>query len=626
MDRPSPSPWSASAVRPRSCPRRCGATARPGSSAPASCTPIPTSVPGRRSPSSAPTISTGPCPRLSEAAAPIVHFEGGPDEGAWPTAITASDEYGDATQRAINAQAVGLMIFAVVAAVAGGFVLAQAVSRQLAGSDDEAATLAALGLARRARALALATPVILAVGLGVLLGAAVALAVSPLLPIGLARRAEARPGVWFDPWVALLGVVFMVGGAVVWALWTAGRLGRRAVAGSRADDRSSATGRRILTVAGSVPSVLIGLRYATDRRRGGTSVRARTAMVGLAVAVAGLVGAGVMVRSFDVLTSAPTNWGWNWSSTPDAFGDDDPTAALAADPRLAAVGQVAAGTVVLDGRITGGFSMTALRGDPTLTTTGGRLPSGPSEVALGEKTMSELGVGFGDTVRALGADGSQLDLVVVGSAVFPPGLDNNPLNDGAALTPDGLDAVLQGGGANEVVTLTYPPGTDATAFESALADEYQLSFNAFTEPTVPGAVRYVSESRDVAIAVGLFFVALGALALIHTMALSGRRRRGELAVLRTLGLDRRGVRLVLLCESLAIAVVALVIGVPAGLIAGRLVWRAVVDGLGAVADPAVPWRAMVVVVPATLVMAAVVALPPVRAVLRRRPAVALRAE
>ena len=452
----------------------------------------------------------------------------------------------------------------------------------------------------------------------------VALAVSPLLPTGLARRAEVRPGLWLDPWVAVIGAVLMVAGAAAWALWTAGRLGRREVTGSRAGDRSSATSRRILTVAGSVPSVLIGLRYATDRRHGTRSIRARAAMLGLAVAVAGLTGAAVMVRSFDVLTAAPRNWGWNWSSTPDAF-EDDPTAALATDPRLAAVGRIDAGTVVLDGRITGGFAMTALRGDPTLATTGGRLPSGPGEVALGEKTMSALGVGFGDTVRAVGTDGSDVDLVVVGSAVFPPGLNNNPLNDGAALTPDGLDAVNQDV-SNEVVTLTYPPGTDAAALEAALADQDGLSFNAFTEPQVPGSVRYVAESRDVAIAVGLFFVALGALALAHTMALSGRRRSGELAVLRTLGLDRRGVRLVLLSESLAIAVVALVIGVPAGLIAGRFVWRAVVDGLGAVADPAVPWRAMVIIVPATLVLAALAALPPIRSVLRRRPAVALRAE
>jgi len=35
---------------------------------------------------------------------------------------------------------------------------------------------------------------------------------------------------------------------------------------------------------------------------------------------------------------------------------------------------------------------------------------------------------------------------------------------------------------------------------------------------------------------------------------------------------------------------------------------------------------MVIIVPATLVLAALVALPPIRSVLRRRPAVALRAE
>ena len=62
------------------------------------------------------------------------------------------------------------------------------------------------------------------------------------------------------------------------------------------------------------------------------------------------------------------------------------------------------------------------------------------------------------------------------------------------------------------------------------------------------------------------------------------------------------------------------------MVAGRLIWRALVDGVGAVVDPQVPWTLLVVVAPAAIGLAAILSCWPGRAAVRRSPAAGLRAE
>ena len=107
---------------------------------------------------------------------------------------------------------------------------------------------------------------------------------------------------------------------------------------------------------------------------------------------------------------------------------------------------------------------------------------------------------------------------------------------------------------------------------------------------------------------------------------SARRRRVDVAVLRTLGLRRRGVTTVMVSQALAITAVGLLVGVPIGLIVGRAAWHALGDHLGVVAVPQQPWLATAVVVPAALASGALLAWWPGRRLHRRPPARALRAE
>ena len=72
-------------------------------------------------------------------------------------------------------------------------------------------------------------------------------------------------------------------------------------------------------------------------------------------------------------------------------------------------------------------------------------------------------------------------------------------------------------------------------------------------------------------------------------------------------------------RALAIGVVGLLVGVPLGLVVGRLVWRAVASSIGVVDDPVVPLPAVLVVVVSVLAILVLTAILPGRAA-RRVPA------
>jgi ABC-type lipoprotein release transport system permease subunit len=259
----------------------------------------------------------------------------------------------------------------------------------------------------------------------------------------------------------------------------------------------------------------------------------------------------------------------------------------------------------------------------TMTALDGRLPSGPSEIAMGRATMDELDVAIGDTVDATLEAGGSVPLVVVGSVVMPP-TDEYALDVGAVLTPSGLAAAGTGDLLTSVV-LRYPEGADAGELEAALAADYGFDFGPFTRPNPPGSIRNLVESRNIAAALAAFFGVLAAVGLLHALVVSTRRRRVDLAVLRALGFRRAQVRRSISTAALTLAVGGIVIGIPVGVVAGRLVWRTLAADVGAVADPSMPWPLLVGVVPATVGVATLVAWWPGRSAVRLGPAQQLRA-
>ena len=110
-----------------------------------------------------------------------------------------------------------LAIAAAIVGLAGGLVVVQALARHLAGRPKDPDVLAAIGVTPRERSVAGVLSVIPAIIGGIAGGVVVAVGVSPLLPLGVIRRADPDIGVHADAGTLVLGslaaLVIMIGAA-----------------------------------------------------------------------------------------------------------------------------------------------------------------------------------------------------------------------------------------------------------------------------------------------------------------------------------------------------------------------------------------------------------------------------
>ena len=121
-------------------------------------------------------------------------------------------------------------------------------------------------------------------------------------------------------------------------------------------------------------------------------------------------------------------------------------------------------------------------------------------------------------------------------------------------------------------------------------------------------------------------VAGAVVALGLTLAASTRRRRRDLALLKSLGFTHRQLATTVAWQASVAAVVGVVVGVPFGIILGRWLWTLFAEQIYAVPRPTVPTLQIVLVAIGALVLANLVAAIPGRAAARTPTAVLLRAE
>src|SRR5262249_23491768 len=155
---------------------------------------------------------------------------------------------------------------------------------------------------------------------------------------------------------------------------------------------------------------------------------------------------------------------------------------------------------------------------------------------------------------------------------------------------------------------------------------YPYAVSDESVPHPPGPVSNLEQIARLPLALVVFFAFFGAAAVAQSMFLTARERRRDLAVLRGLGFRRRQVVLTLVGAACSVAAVALVVGVPLGILAGRVGWTAVARSLYVGPAVAVPVVALTAVGLGLLVVSSIAALPPAAFVLRRTPGSTLRAE
>src|SRR5689334_11161954 len=138
------------------------------------------------------------------------------------------DANADAARASVNPQVTGWYVLAALAALAALAVIAQALARQAVTESTDHRALAALGLAPRQFVLA-ALARTAAIGVAGAAGAiGLAVALSPLTPVGVARLADPAPGrVWLSPLLLTAGGLITVAVTAGLALWPAVREARR---------------------------------------------------------------------------------------------------------------------------------------------------------------------------------------------------------------------------------------------------------------------------------------------------------------------------------------------------------------------------------------------------------------
>jgi ABC-type antimicrobial peptide transport system permease subunit len=131
-------------------------------------------------------------------------------------------------------------------------------------------------------------------------------------------------------------------------------------------------------------------------------------------------------------------------------------------------------------------------------------------------------------------------------------------------------------------------------------------------------------SAPVVLALALLLGAMLSLGL--ALAASVRRRRGDLAVLRTLGFTRRQLGATVRWQATTTVGVGLLVGVPVGALIGRALWDQFARQLNVVAQPRLPLTALFGIALGAVVVGNAVAVVPARVARRVATSRGLHAE
>jgi len=593
--------------------------------------------------------------RLERGARDVPAFSAATDRvvraaGVRPDEVIVDDQSGRVAkvERAIRPQALALAGFALLTALASLLVVGQALSRQLSLDAVEHPTLRALGMTPRQ----LVTMALLRVGLiagsGALLAVAVAVLASPLMPIGPARVAETHPGVEVNAAFLAIGFAAIAVLLLARSVWPARRaarsrfgvLGAAEIAGA---ERASRIANGFAGRGLPVPAV-VGARMALESGRGRTAVPVRSALLGTAVAVAAVAGAFTFNDNLNRLVSTPRLYGWDWDINagvgffplPKDVRDD-----LLAQPAVDGVAGAQFGSITIGGKDVPAAGIDQLGGAPVFPTLlDGRAPSRLDEIALGAKTLRRAHRRVGETV-VVKANNANRTMHIVGRVVFPKfggaGFSATGLGEGAALSAHLLGSMdeTDPNAVHSAALIRFKPGVErAKALASVLpiinSGRFQGCPSALCVTSAtsqrPGDLENYARVRRTPLVLAALLAVMALAALANTLVSSIRRRRRDLAILKTLGFLGRQVSATTAWQATTLAAAALVVGLPLGVAAGRATWLAFASQLGVAEDVRTPALTILLAVPATIVMANLIATIPAWAAARTRPALVLRTE
>ncbi len=518
---------------------------------------------------------------------------------------------------AISLQSLGLELVALVVALAGLVFVGQAIARQTRREWTDASILDALGMTRSSMMRAALRRTVVTAALAAATAAIVAIALSPFGPIGIGRAGEPDPGFRADGFTLIVGLPLLCVAVISFAVIPLATIPLRPRMDTVGRSRSSGLGWL-------PPTGVAGWAMTSSRRAGGMAIG--SAVIGVAIASAAGIAATSLMSSYHELIADPARYGSTWDAQVGNVGNptqaEETKAKLAGIPGIRAVG-VRSGTGIGDDPTATLFAAEPFLGDVAFgVITDGRTPVARNEIALGHQTMDEYGTSVGGTVELANPNdlSETFRFDVVGEVVVNDTLTAYP-GRGALVTGDTFDHMAT------ALSQTYVVWIDDGVPRAATLEALQRAFpTTFLETATPQTVRNLGLVSDQPILLAALVGILAGAALIHALITSVRRGRRQIAVLETLGFTSRQVAGSVAWHASLLALGALILGVPLGIIVGRVTWTAVMDDIGLVSQPALSLPAVLAVVLIVLAVANLAAFGPGWAASRIRPATALRTE
>ena len=556
----------------------------------------------------------------------------------------------DKADRSLKPISIALGVFGAVSLLAALLIAAQLISRRFRTDGGDLQILRALGAGPSDTMFDHLIGMEVSILIGSLLAVAVAVAVSPLAPLGPVRPVYPSGGFSFDWTVLGFGAV-----ALVVLLSTTAALLAYATAPHRTALRPrirSTSGARVVASLAGVPAPgVVGARMALEPGEGRSAVPVRSALLGSVLAVALVVTTLTFGNSLQTLVSSPALYGWNWTYILNPVGAGSgnvPHVAfslLKHDRYVAAYSGASFNSVEIDGQDVP-FLVEDVGADVVPPILSGHGVDAAKQIVLGAATMAQLHKHLGQHVTV--TYGAPADtpiylpptrLLIVGTATFPAiGFastvsDHTSMGSGAYFSfqmfPKRFDAAINSGpdprwtgriwrssGSARVRHRSRPwPAcgtsrgrpTRSTPLRRAGRGATSSRSRACSARPRSSTTRR-SGSRRPSWSQAWRWGPSSPLAL--TLLASVRQRRRDLALLKTIGFVRRQLAAAVAWQATVAAVVGMVVGIPLGLVTGRWLWDLFARQIYAVPYPTVSVVSVILVALGTLVLANVVAAVP----------------
>ncbi len=551
-------------------------------------------------------------------------------------------------EQSVKPESLALGAFGLIAGLATLIIAAQAIGRQVRLSTVDRQVMRSLGADPLETTFEGLPGIVGSIVLGALLAIGVSALLSPLAPFGPVRQVVSVHRISWDWTVIGFGTLTLVAALLGLALLFSYRdtPHRIALRMRRAPRRDSATVAALASSGLSLPATT-GVRFALDSGRDRAAVPVRSAIIGTVLAVVVVVASLTFGSSLDTFISHPALYGWNWDYILESNAGYGDMPASASSRLLDEDHDVTVWTggfytlLTIDGQSVPVLGESP-RGAVQPSTLDGHALDGPHQVVLGSETLRNLHKHIGGTVTT-GTGAQRTTLTIVGTATMPTvGVGHGlhlSMGTGALLDVRFIPALQRNIqqyasiGPNVYFVRTRPGLTAAVAARSlekvsggiSVASGAPSSVQLFGVQHPAQIVNYRTMGSTPTLLAGA--LALGAFAALGlTLGASVRRRRRELAVLKSLGFSRRQLAETVSWQASTSVVIGTVIGIPLGIALGRYLWTLFANELYAVPHPTVSVPSVVGVALGALVLANVVATVPAWRAARTPTALVLRAE